>query len=76
METMLLPLTIALAVWFLTTKKTRASVGGVVEESAALAHQQVLVARASAFKEALDEIGDIKAVQDAISNSDALLRRK
>ena len=52
-------LCIALAVWFLTGKATRGSIGDSVKEGALTIEQSLYLGRITSFKEAEDEIGDL-----------------
>ena len=52
-------LAVALAVWFLTGKATRASIGDSVKEGALTVEQSLYLGRITSFKEAEDEIGDL-----------------
>lgn len=61
---------IVIAVWLITTKQTRKSVGNSVVEVAMFAEQSLKITRATAFNEALTELGDLNAM---LSKSDAFL---
>ena len=55
-------LAIALAIWFLSSKQTRKSVGNSVQESAQNVEQALKISRAQAYAEAKSELGDILAM--------------
>lgn len=63
-------ISVVIAIWLITTKQTRKSVGNSVVEVALLAEQSLKITRASAFNEAKAELGDIK---DMLSASDDFL---
>ena len=71
--TVLFPLVIAFAIYFITSKATRKSVGNSVAEGALLVEQSLKIARATAYNEAKAEVGDLKKMLDA---SDAFLADK
>lgn len=52
-------LAVALAIWFLSSKATRKSVGSSIQEGAQGIEQSLYVARVASFKEAEDELGDL-----------------
>ena len=68
--TVFLPLAVAFAIYFLTSKGTRKSIGNSVSEGALLVEQSLKVSRAAAFAEAKAELGDL---QKMLSESDAFL---
>lgn len=55
-------LCVALAIWFLSSKTTRKSVGASVQEGAQSVEQALYVARLASYKEARDELGDLLAL--------------
>lgn len=55
-------LAVALAIWFLSSKATRKSVGTSVQEGAQTIEQSLYVARLASYKEARDELGDLIAL--------------
>lgn len=59
MELALSIVAVGLVIWFLTTKTTRKAFGATVEETAKLGQQSVKITRATSFKEATDEYGDL-----------------
>lgn len=61
---------VVIAVWLITTKQTRKSVGNSVVEVAMFAEQSLKITRATAFNEALTELGDLNAM---LAKSDAFL---
>ena len=50
---------IALAVWFLTSKQTRKSIGNTVTETALTVEQSLKISRATAYAEAVSEVADL-----------------
>lgn len=59
MELGILVLGIAIAIWLLTSKQTRQSLGNSTQESAMLVEQSLKISRATAFSEAENEFGDL-----------------
>lgn len=51
-----------LAIWFITSKSTRKSAGASLVEVALTAEQTLKIARASAFNEAKNELGDLMSM--------------
>ena len=66
-------LCVALAVWFLSSKQTRKSVGVSVQEGAQTIEQSLKISRAQAYAEAKAELGDI---QKMLEESNAFLGTK
>ena len=66
-------LCVALAIWFLSSKQTRKSVGNSVQESAQNVEQALKISRAQAYAEAKSELGDIHAM---LKESNAFLGEK
>lgn len=57
---------IALAVWFLTSKQTRKSIGNTVTETALTVEQSLKISRATAYAEAVSEVADLtKNLEDS-----------
>lgn len=57
---------IALAVWFLTSKQTRKSIGNTVTETALTVEQSLKISRATAYAEAVSEVSDLaKNLEDS-----------
>ena len=71
--TVLFPLVIAFAIYFLTSKNTRKSVGNSVAEGALLVEQSLKISRSSAYAEAKAELGDLEKM---LAESDAFLSGK
>ena len=63
--TVFLPLAVAFAIYFLTSKGTRKSIGNSVSEGALLVEQSLKISRATAFTEAEAELGGLKAMLSA-----------
>ena len=61
---------IVIAVWLITTKQTRKSVGNSVVEGALFVEQSLKISRSSAYAEAKAELGDL---QKMLAESDAFL---
>lgn len=59
-----------IAVWMITSKATRKSVGASLVEVALTSEQSLKIARASAFNEAKNELGDLMSM---LQESDAFL---
>ena len=70
MELGLLVLGIALAVWLLTSKATRVSVGNSTQESAMLVEQSLKISRATAYAEAEAEFANLS---ESLEKSNAFL---
>ena len=51
-----------IAVWLITSKATRKSVGASLVEVSLTAEQSLKIARASAFNEAKNELGDLMSM--------------
>ena len=51
-----------IAVWLITSKSTRKSVGASLVEVSLTAEQSLKIARASAFNEAKNELGDLMSM--------------
>lgn len=66
----LVVLAVVLGIWFLSSKQTRKSFGASAQEVAKISQQSLVIARASALKEAQDELEDISAL---LKSSDELL---
>ena len=61
-----------IAVWLITSKATRKSVGASLVEVSLTAEQSLKIARASAFNEAKNELGDLMSM---LQESDAFLNQ-
>ena len=61
-----------IAVWLITSKATRKSVGASLVEVSLTAEQSLKIARASAFNEAKNELGDLTSM---LQESDAFLNQ-
>ena len=61
-----------IAVWLITSKSTRKSVGASLVEVSLTAEQSLKIARASAFNEAKNELGDVMSM---LRESDEFLNR-
>lgn len=59
MDLSLLVIATVVAVWIITSKSTRKSVGASLVEVSLTAEQSLKIARASAFAEAKAELGDL-----------------
>ena len=65
-----LVLAIVVGIWLLSSKQTRKSYGASAQEVAKITQQSLVIARASAIKEAKEELTDIK---ELLKESDELL---
>ena len=59
MDISLIVIASVIAVWLITSKSTRKSVGASLVEVSLTAEQSLKIARASAFNEAKNELGDL-----------------
>ena len=62
MDLSLLVIATVVAVWIITSKSTRKSVGASLVEVSLTAEQSLKIARASAFNEAKNELGDLMSM--------------
>lgn len=62
MDTSLIVIASVIAVWLITSKSTRKSVGASLVEVSLTAEQSLKIARASAFNEAKNELGDLMSM--------------
>lgn len=72
MDTSLTVIAVVVAIWFITSKATRKSVGASLVEVALTSEQSLKIARASAYNEAKAELGDLMAM---LQESDAFLNQ-
>ena len=72
MDISLIVIASVIAVWLITSKSTRKSVGASLVEVSLTAEQSLKIARASAFNEAKNELGDLMAM---LQESDAFLNQ-
>ena len=72
MDLSLLVIATVVAVWIITSKSTRKSVGASLVEVSLTAEQSLKIARASAFNEAKNELGDLRAM---LAESDEFLNQ-
>ena len=63
---------VVLGIWFITSKATRKSVGASLVEVALTSEQSLKIARASAYNEAKNELGDLMSM---LQESDAFLNQ-
>ena len=70
MDLSLLVIATVVAIWIITSKSTRKSVGASLVEVSLTAEQSLKIARASAYNEAEAELGDLMAM---LQKSDAFL---
>lgn len=62
MDISLIVIASVIAVWLITSKSTRKSVGASLVEVSLTAEQSLKIARASAFNEAKNELGDLMSM--------------
>ena len=62
MDLSLLVIATVVAIWIITSKSTRKSVGASLVEVSLTAEQSLKIARASAFNEAKNELGDLMSM--------------
>ena len=62
MDTGLIVIASVIAIWLITSKSTRKSVGASLVEVSLTAEQSLKIARASAYNEAKNELGDLMAM--------------
>ena len=62
MDISLIVIAVVVAVWLITSKSTRKSVGASLVEVSLTAEQSLKIARASAFNEAKNELGDLMSM--------------
>ena len=72
MDISLIVIAVVVAVWFITSKATRKSVGASLVEVALTSEQSLKIARASAYNEAKAELGDLMSM---LQESDAFLNQ-
>ena len=72
MDISLIVIASVIAVWLITSKSTRKSVGASLVEVSLTAEQSLKIARASAFNEAKNELGDLMSM---LQESDAFLNQ-
>ena len=59
MDLSLVVIAVVVGIWLITSKSTRKSVGASLVEVSLTAEQSLKIARASAFNEAKNELGDL-----------------
>ena len=62
MDISLIVIAVVVAIWLITSKSTRKSVGASLVEVSLTAEQSLKIARASAFNEAKNELGDLMSM--------------
>ena len=62
MDISLIVIASVIAVWLITSKSTRKSVGASLVEVSLTAEQSLKIARASAYNEAKNELGDLMSM--------------
>ena len=72
MDLSLVVIAVVVGIWLITSKSTRKSVGASLVEVSLTAEQSLKIARASAFNEAKNELGDLMSM---LQESDAFLNQ-
>ena len=62
MDLSLVVIAVVVGIWLITSKSTRKSVGASLVEVSLTAEQSLKIARASAFNEAKNELGDLMSM--------------
>lgn len=72
MDLSLVVIAVVVGIWLITSKSTRKSVGASLVEVSLTAEQSLKIARASAYNEAKNELGDLMSM---LQESDAFLNQ-
>ena len=72
MDISLIVIAVVVAIWLITSKSTRKSVGASLVEVSLTAEQSLKIARASAYNEAKNELGDLMSM---LRESDEFLNK-